>query len=325
LPSYSALQLCNRVRLKTRGGGAFSDLQSNEAKTILDCLNTAKDYVLETRDWDFDHRHDEVVLNTVAQVSTGTVGVTAGATAFTTSASDVFTPGDYVARLIVTEDGEQPSTAVRIVSYSGTSGVLDAAWTGETNATADYKIVFYEYKLPVTVKDVTAARFQEQEIGFSVVGFDQGFRTAIPRPTDRITDLPETFVVGAQVTPTVTSGTATPGLGCLVYPCPSTVYRLDLSTKYRHPQLVGDDDELENVSDAAVHEIVNNAFALMEVGPGRDPNLAEATRLSSEMRLNRHHDMNRADGGRRKILRSLDDRGGEARSMPADPRVFYEP
>jgi hypothetical protein len=292
---------------------------------MLQCVNEAKDYVLETRDWDFDHRHDEVVLNTVAAVSTGTVGVTAGSTAFTTSATDVFTPGDYVARLIVTEDGEQPSTAVRIVSYSGTSGVLDAAWTGETNATADYQIVFYEYKLPVTVKDVTAARFQEQDLGFSVVGFDQGFRTAIPRPTDRITDLPETFVVGAQVTPTVASGTATPGLGCLIYPCPSTAYRLDLSTKYRHPQLSAATDELANVSDAAVHDIVLNAFSLFESSAGRDPNLAEANRLISEMRLNRHHEMNRADGARRKILRSLDDRGGEARSQPADPRVFHEP
>lgn len=326
MATLTALQLVNRVRLRLRGGSGFSDFGSTEAQTILQCVNEAKDYVLETRDWDFDHRHDSYVLNTVAVVSTGTVGVTAGSSSFTTSSSDVFTPGDYVARLIVTEDGEQASTAVRIVSYGGTDGELDAPWTGETNATADYQIVFYEYKLDDTIKDVTAVRYQDQDIGLSVVGFDQGFRTVIARPTDRIEDMPEAFVVGAQVTPTYATGAdPSPGLGALVYPVPLTSYRMEMSVKVRHPQLVEADDVLENVSDAAVHDIVLNAFALMEASAGRDPNLAEANRLISEMRLNRHHEMNRADANRRKVLRSLDDRAGEQSSTPADPRVFHVP
>jgi hypothetical protein len=204
--------------------------------------------------------------------------------------------------------------------------VLDAPWIGDTAATASYQIVFYEYKLPATVKDVTAVRFQDDEITLKMVGWDQSFRSAIPRPTDRIEDNPEVVVVGAQVSPSylTSTGAVDPGLGMLIYPCPLGRYRLEYSYKVRHPQLSASQD-LENVSDAAVHDIVLNAFSLMEASAGRDPNLAEANRLIAEMRLNRHHEMNRADGTRRKVLRSLDDRGGEPQSQPANPRVFHEP
>jgi hypothetical protein len=324
MPSYTALQLVNRVILRARAGSGVADFTGTLAQTVLQCVNEAKDYVLESRDWDFDHRHDGV-LNTVAQVSTGTVGVTAGSTSFTTSGTDVFTPGDYVARLIVTEDTTQPSTAVRIVSYAGTDGELDAAWAGATNATADYKIVFYEYKLGATVKDVTAVRYQDQDVSLSSVGWDQSFRTRIPRPTDRIEDSPESVVVGAQVTPTyATGGAASPGLGLAIYPCPLSLYRLELSTKYRHAQLSATTDELENVSDAAVHDIVLYAFSLFESSVGRDPALAEANRRLAEIRMAGHHEMNRADATRRKILRSLDDRSGGGMSMPANPYAFDE-
>ncbi len=326
MPSYTALQLCNRVRLKARGGAAFGNLDSTEGRTILACVNEAMTYVLETRDWDFDHRHDGV-LQTRAVVDSGTVALVAESATVGTSVSDVFTPGDYVARLLIAGDTNLSSTAVKILNYEATSGLLDAEWIGDTDAAAEYQIVFYEYKLPDYVKDVTAVRYQDQDMTLRIVGWDQGFRSAIPRPTDRIEDNPEIVVVGAQVMPTLlTSDTATgPGLGLAIYPCPLGRYRLEYSYKYRHPQLVEDDDELEHVSDAAVHDIVLNAFALMEASTGRDPNLAEANRMIAEMRTNRHHEMNRADASRRKILRSMDDRGGEGASMPSDPRVFHEP
>jgi hypothetical protein len=320
--TVTALQIVNRIRLRTRGGGAFTDLTSIEAQTLLTCANEALSYVLDTRDWDFDHRHDGVLV-TRAVVESGTIGVTSGQAAITTSAADVLPVGDFATRLLVTSDAAYATTAVRLVSHSGTVGALDAAWVGSTNAAATYKAVVYEYVLPDTVKDVTSVRFQDDELTLDFVSREEGFHAHIPRPTQELSDNPQTIVVGSQVTRTGTSA-GTTGLGLLVWPCPLTSYRLDYSYKVRHPQLSASQG-LENVPEAQVHDIVLAAYAFYEGSSGKDPDLASANMRVADGRMARHGAMDAADPNRHRPLRSMDERSGggiQIGSRPADENVF---
>jgi hypothetical protein len=256
-------------------------------------------------------------------VASGTVGLTTGATAFTTSNANVFTPASYVMRLLVGEDSVLGNTAVRIVSYQNNAGALDAIWIGDNLAAADYKMVAYEYVLPATVKDITSVRFQDDEITLQQIGRDEGFHSAIPRPTQEITDNPSLVVVGSTVADTIlTGGTATPGLGLLIWPCPLTRYRLEYSYTYRHPQ-VSASQALENVSDAAIHEIVGFAYSFFESSSGRDPELGAANQRMHELRMAKHNAMDQADPLRHRTLRSRDEVTGPiSGSRPADPDIF---
>jgi hypothetical protein len=313
----------NRVRLRTRGGGAFADLTSVEAMTLLHCVNEAKDYVLETRDWDFDHRHDGVLV-TQAVVESGTIGVTSGQATLTTSASDMLPVGDFATRLLVTADATYATTAVRLVSHTGMVGVLDAAWVGSTNATAAYRAVVYEYVLPDTVKDVTSVRFQEDELDLEFIAREESFHRRVPRPTQEISDNPRRIVVGSQVTRTGTAAAGTNGLGMLVWPCPLSAYRLEYSYRVRHPQLSAT-QSLENVPDAQIHDIVLAAFAFYEGSSGKDPDLAAANMRQADLRVAKHGAMDAADPLRHRPLQSMDERsGGEVQigSRPANPDIF---
>jgi hypothetical protein len=321
--TYSALQLVNRVRLRTRGGGAFADLESIEAQTILQCVNEAKDYVLETRDWEFDHRHDGVLV-TQAVVESGTLGVTSGQAAITTSAADMLPVGDFSTRLLVTADAAYATTAVRLVSHSGTAGTLAGAWVGSTNAAAAYKAVVYEYVLPDTVKDVTSVRFQDDELSLDFVAREEGFHKHVPRPTQEISDNPQLIVVGSYVTRTGAAAAGATGLGFLIWPCPLSAYQLDYSYKVRHP-LLSATQGLENVPEAQVHDIVLAAFAFYEGSAGKDPDMAGANMRVADGRMARHGAMDSADPNRHRPLRSMDERSGggiQIGSRPADENIF---
>lgn len=238
MSSFSCLQLVNRLGRKMRWGGNLTSLTSTDERqnASIDALNEAKEYVLDGKTWDFDARHDGVLV-TQAVVDHTSTAVTNLATGFT---AGTFAIGDYVARLLVTSDSSQGDTAYRILTSSGGVGVLDAAWLGSTAAAnATSKTYFAEYKLPSTVKDVTSVRYQEMDVDLQFIGRDESFHVAFPRIHSEISDNPRTVVVGSQVTPTYeTAGTAsTPGLGMLVWPVPESAYRLEYSYTVKHPAL----------------------------------------------------------------------------------------
>jgi hypothetical protein len=262
---------------------------------------------------------------TQAVVESGTLGVTNGQSAITTSVADMLPTGDFATRLLLTGDSAYATTAIRLVSHTGTAGVLDGAWVGSTNPTAAYKAVVYEYVLPDTVKDITSVRFQDDEISLQFAAPEEGFRVHVTRPTDQIHDDPSIVVVGPLVTRTGTAAAGTTGMGMLIYPCPLTSYRLDYSYRVRHPQLVAATDDLTNVPDAQIHDIVLAAFAFFEGSSGKDPDLAAANMRQADLRVAKHGAMDAADPNRHRPLRSMDERsGGEIQigSRPADPDIF---
>lgn len=314
--------------MRTRGGGAFADLSSTEALTLLRCVNEAKDNVLETRAFDFDARHDGVLVTKHSQTNSAST-VANDSTSYTGVA---VTAGDYVWRIVVTNDSatvpNQASTAYRIVSLNPVTGVgtLDSAYLGATQpGTAEILMYVSEYKLPDTVRDVLSVRFQHQDVRLIQVPRDESFFSVVTRHHDQMTDTPDLVAVGSQVTPTYDSrgSSVAPGLGLLVYPAPLNGYRLDYSYLYRHPQLSASQD-LENVPDNVVHDIILKAFAYYEQSTGKDPDLAAASNNLSEVRISQVYNQNAPDPLRHRPLRSLDDRTGGVviGSRPANPDVF---
>lgn len=330
MPDFTALQLVNRVRRRMHMGDA-ADLTDALSKALLDLVNEAKDYILETRNWDFDARHDGVLNTRSKLTSSGTTLVISDSTSYTSTA---FTPDDSVARIVVADTStntNQAQTSYRIVSLNPATGggTLDSPWLGTTfPSTADAYIYFAEYKLPDTVKDVLSVRYQDDDVELRFVGRNESFHKVVPRMHDRITNDPELVVVGSMVTPTYdsTGSASTPGLGLLVYPAPLYTYRLDYSYTVRHPALSASQD-LENVPDSVVHDIVLEAEALAYGSSvANDPDLAKSAHQRVEVRASRHHQVNTADPRRRMRLRSLDARGGtDAGSRPVDEDVFYTP
>jgi hypothetical protein len=295
---------------------------------LLDLVNEAKDYVLETRNWDFDTRHDGIIVTKGVATDSATT-VTNGLTAFTCAGGSPTPDASIdVAYLLISADAAQGDTAYRIVHANMGVGILDSAWLGTSAAANATSTIMYPiYKLPVTVKDVLSVRFQSDDLELKFVSRDETFNRVIPRFHDEISDDPRIVAVGSQVTTSYTTGgTPQVGTGVLIYPCPETSYRLDYSYTRRHPQLT-DSQGLENVPDTIVHDIVLEAEALAYGSSvANDPDLEQRAHRLVELRTGRHHQVNTADPTRRTVLRSLDSKAGPSTwSRPDDPDVFYEP
>lgn len=348
MASVTTVQLFNRVNRYMRFGDDVASLEATNVlhNSIIDMLNAAKDEVLEGHNWDFDTRHDGVLL-TQAQATTGTVSVTNGSETFTTSTSDVVTAdGGSVFRIRITSDASFGDTAFRVIGYTGTGGIMDAKWPGTTDATATYEIWAAEYLLPTTVKDVLSVRFQEHELELYQLGRNESFHSLVPKLHSEINDNPRIAVIGGAVTGTEATGTTwaddtvwsdsstwadttvsntDTGLSLLVYPVPQSKYRIDYSFATRHPELTAT-NSLDAVPPYIVHDIVTTAVSLaLASNIGNEPDLAKLTRQISELRRKRLHALNRPDPHRRTPLRSLDYKGSMRTGGPADPRVFHTP
>lgn len=332
--SITALELVNRVlrRMRDETVGNFAD---DKSQVILDLVNAAKDDVLTSRDWDFDLRHDGVIV-TRKTISTES-GVLAqhNTTFFDSALNDhVFDPpvtppslfGDVITRFEYqgdatssNEESGQVGTIWRMVDFTTLSiatGALDAEWPGASTSTAKLKFFMAEYLLPDTVRDVVSMTNQNG-VPLDLDHVDPGasFDQLIPDLAERFA-APEMVAVGGFDKPTIerSVGDDTPKLRVVFFPVPDDEYRINYSYYYNHPDLVETTDTLKGVRPNVIASIVDRATAdaVQTVQHRvRDGVVLEG---AADRRLGRKFDSQSLQPAKRNNVRSWESRGGGHRN-----------
>lgn len=277
----TALSLVNRVRRLLREEDVTSfvstDLLSN---TLLDLLNESKHDILETRIWDFDKRQDGELVTQAPLTGTDASFVNGSASyAFSTTAP-TSVAGNWVAKLIATDDSSYGDTAFRVVSSGtsggGCSGDLAVLFPGTSSlGAASFTVVFDEYLLPSTVRAVTSVRHQENDLRLIEVDKELGLDRVVQRPHEEQSTQPEFVYVGSTITTTYNSDSASEGstgIGLRLHPTPSAALVLSYSYIYRHADMSSATDSLDNVDGSVEDLIVRLAYArAMKTGIGNEP------------------------------------------------------
>ena len=285
------IQMVNRVRRKARFQDAVTLTGDDMTPAIVDALNEGAREVLESHDWDFDMRHDGVLMTVASSTQSENVSVTNGAVTggFTVSSFDIDDYAtDKVASIVVTSDGSFGDTTFRVPSVTTHATTpaftVETAWPGTSSAGVGTATIFaQQYLLPDTVRDVTEVRHQERTLHLQFVPREHRFPT---RPHQRISTSIETVYVGSTITATYVTNSASAGstgLGIMLDTVPSSVLRLDYSYRYRHPEMTLTTDTLVGVPDHIQDVIVDTAFAkLSGTVVMNDPDLANVNRITAE-------------------------------------------
>lgn len=272
MASYTALSLVNRVNLFRRQP-TVTALNSDESAATLNALNMAIEDILGTRRWDFDLRHDGQLVTRapkdVTLISWGTkggTGVTIGSTdGFETADAD----GQYVVRVIPTADTEYANTPFRLDTYSSISSFLingTMAVGAPKNANiGGGKLIYSEYVLPDTVREVIRVSYQEDELNLDLLSAGAEFAEWIPNNGIDEGE-PQVMAIGGYDERTHLSTTdVAPQLRAIVWPVPDDEYVLNYSYYYRHPELSSATDVLEGVPAGVVNDIVAQATSFMSM------------------------------------------------------------
>jgi hypothetical protein len=261
-----------------------SALTETFASQVLDLVNEAKRDVLESKNWNFDERHDGVVT-TVAPITgtaTSVSGTSVVLSGITTSQIVPSASTASVARIIFTADTAFGDTAYRIASSVDALGVanltLAERFQGTVSASTAVTIVFDDQVLPSTVRAVTGVRHQEGDL--ELFHLTRNLLNYVRRrPHESDTDSPTTVTVGGTGESTYNSGSASNGTrGTLftVNPISSQKLSFNYSYYYRHPDLSASQD-LVNVDSAVEDCIVRLAYArAMQSGIGNEPEVGMA-------------------------------------------------
>ena len=282
----TALQLINRVLLYRRQAeiSAFQSTNPEHVAT-LNALNMAKEDILAPRRYEFDLRHDGQ-LATKASLSSGSLsptlvmatGSTSGVLTFpvSTLAQD-YVAGNYVARLIPTGDADYSDTAFRVTSSLPSFNVTTLNFpfaSPKPFASTVCDIVYSEYLLPDTVREVVRATYEQDELTLQQIDATARFDELFPSYTYD-TGSPRSFNVGGFDTETHFSTTdPDPKLRAIIWPIPDDEYIISYSYYYRHPDFTDGDSELVGVPPEVVNDIVFQATAIM--GMAWDNNFSAA-------------------------------------------------
>lgn len=265
----------NRVLLYRRQPevSAFDSSQPEMAAT-LNALNMAKEDILAPRRYEFDLRHDGQ-LATKASLSSRSIVPTLVMATDSTSGTLTFSPGytagpdvrgQYVARLVPIGDEDYSDTGFRIVSALPAFNVATVNFPFASpkpfvSTTCD--IVYSEYLLPDTVREVVRASHEQEELSLTQLDATARFDELFPSYTYE-TGAPRSFNVGGFDTPSrFTTETVDPKLRAIVWPVPDDEYVITYSYYYRHPDFTDGDSELVGVPPEVVNDIVFQATAIM--------------------------------------------------------------
>jgi len=318
----TALQMVNRFMRKYRLD-VVADFSSPEALAALDCINDAKEEVLDSRSWQFDER--EETLSTMA-VRTGvdTLTFTNGSSTASGPTTDATTfHGDYSVRCVPSGSDDRSQTASRAngvtIAFGTLSVGLDDEYSGATTA-ADVAVDCFaaEYQFPShdngdsKVKQLLSMTHQERPL--RLVEIDKNFRFdfLVSRLHDSLGDDPATVYVGKPVYDTssdATNPTNTLRDGFIIWPVPTASERLDITYRHQHETLDAVGDTLENVPDRVINCIVELAFGFsLNTKFGNDPEMAQRVIGAALIRIDRLHRADRKMPYKAKPVRSLDDR-----------------
>lgn len=276
MASITALELINRVMLFRRQPPISSYQSTNpEHVTTLNAINMAKEDILGTRRWEFDLRTDGQLVTKASQSSLGvtptfgsTVGLTlAGFSGLTNSTTDLI--GDFVARVVPTGDSDYSDTAIRIVSATpvfATTATATIPFAAPKTMSVDCDIIYSEYLLPDTVREVVRVSHEQQEVRLEQVGAAVEFSEIVPSISYE-TGEPRMVAVGGfdRSTYNTSGSTPNPKLRAVVWPVPDDEYILTYSYYYAHPDLESETDTLDGVPPAVVNDIVWQATSIMSM------------------------------------------------------------
>lgn len=308
MAATTALELINKVRLLRRQP-TVTGISTDEDTATLNALNMAIEDILGVRRYEFDKRHDgQIVLKaplTITSVDWPTVGGTTATLTHSSSFETTDLGGDFVTRILPTGDDEYANTPFRVDSYTAnpttTATVTMAVGAPVAETITGCKLVYTEYMLPDTVREVLNVTYQEEEINLQAMAPNARFEEWIPNTATEDGE-PEVVAIGGFDEGTYDDATdVAPKLRMAVWPLPDDEYVLNYSYFYRHPELTVATSRLEGVPQEVVSDIVMQATAIM--GMSWDGNFAMAhfsdmAQAQAEMKKRA---LNGSSSGRRKF------------------------
>jgi hypothetical protein len=341
----TALQIVNRVLRKiskTTIGTSFSD--TNLGNQALDAVNEAVRAIIDTHTWDSLKKRDGMLITKAELTATDTAAVVSGSASVTVTGTTMYTAlsarQDAVVYLTVTSDGNYANTAFRVIDITRSSGnsVFTLADTpgseifpGTTDAAASVRVNVPEYVLPSFVKMVHSVRYEEEDIELRFV--DETTRLDEVEPSlNEDTGSPEVIAVGGTSTGTGETSTTkgftettdgNDGTRLIVRPTPDEDYVLHYSYSFKPTNLVEVSDTLDGLTESMVDDVVLRATALMQLTTGEsDVDLAQMNMQLSRDAVEKKRSASRSDAGRKRVIRSLDSKGGR-RAYPNLPTRTY--
>ena len=214
----ASLTLAN---IETRCANSLRIPTSNSTEmTKLDAVinEVYRDIALKY-DWEFLHKR--TVINTVADITTGTISVTNDSTSVTFSSA----PTPSVAQRVLIVDGNtiDPGAAYRVSAHTAgaTAATLDAAYTGGTDTAAAYSVYGDSYDLPTDCEHV---RFIRR------AGFQHPMKRIDPSEMEEIKgwDRSEGSPQIYSVYDFDTTGDPTTQRQLVIHPYPDEIYRMEV-------------------------------------------------------------------------------------------------
>jgi hypothetical protein len=296
---------------------AVADFTSEEALAALDCINDAKEEVLDTRSWKFDER--ETALGTfLTRTGVDTVSlINASDNVIGATTLDATISGTHTLRMLPTGTADRAETSHRVTSATAIGGLISMTLeTGFSGAGGSSAVTLFaaEYQWPAHANGDSQVRqllsMTHQERPLRLVEIDKNFRfdSLVTRLHDSLGDDPEVVYWGRNVYSTAVYG-STPTLrpGFLIWPVPTASERLDYTYRYAHAPLAATTDTLDEVPDKVINAICELAYGFsLNTQFGNDPQKADRVIASSITRINRLHNSNRPMPYKAKPLRSLD-------------------
>lgn len=331
----TALQLANRIRrmLREEDLSSFTTADGS-GQAILDRLNDAMLTVLNDRVWDFMIRHDGIMMFDRAIIPNPNItSVTTGSSNFVVGAGVDLPRAPLIGRIAFTSDSGFGNTALRLVAQAPilATATLDDFWPGATAAapTLVANTYSWEYILPATVRSILSARHEQQELRLEFVDKNIDFDSIFPRPWDHTDDSPELLIIGGtglgtafNTTPPASSPSTIYGTIARVYPVPSADLRVEYSYVLEPLVFSATTDEYTYIPEKVNDLIVDLAYArCQQVGIGNEPQMGIALEARVQANLRNTWGAHRPAAGQRRILRSLDAKGGRNPLYAGLPRV----
>lgn len=326
MSSVTALQLVNRVLLYRRQPPITAISENDpQHQVILNALNMAREDILGTRRWEFDLRHDGQLLTKPTLSSQGITptftalqGETSGAIVITGYTASDYVAGDFVVRMVPTDDATYGKTAFRVntslPTFSFATLNFPIAMPTAFSST-DCDLVYAEYILPDTVREVVRISHEQDELLMEQIDptlrFDEKYPSYVYE-----TGEPRSVAIGGFDRRTyLTTEDPDPGLRAIVWPIPDAAYVLTYSYYYRHADFTTGTDELVGVPPDVVNDIVWQATSIVKMAIDGDyaaAHFSDMAQQSASVKMNAYG----GSAGRRHTVGSWDSSSNIGRFNP---------
>ncbi len=282
MSSVTGLQLLNRVlAFRRQPPVAAYSATDPEHVVILNAINMAKEDILGTRRWEFDLRHDGQIATKATALSRDLVvsftwvqGLTSSTLTVPTTILEDETIGDHVLRVVPKDDTDYSDTAFRVLTVSGAGDSGTAVLSinsPKTIVSAAADLVYAEYLLPDTVREVVRASFDQNELSLEQLDPTVEFSECIPSPHLE-SGQPRVFSVGGYDRGTYQASASVPDpkLRAIVWPVPDDEYVISYSYYYRHADLASGTDTWTGIPTDVINDIVWQATSIVKMAVDGD-------------------------------------------------------